>query len=105
MNFNTTILDTCEVWIGDRTLIASNVAIYAATHPLDHRVRNGTRGPELGKEIHIGADCFVGGNVVICPGVRIGDGSTIGAGSVVTRDVPPLCVAAGNPARVIRRLE
>ena len=105
VNFNCTILDTCLVTIGSRTLLASNVSLFSATHPLDPMLRNGTRGPELGKEIHIGEDCFIGGNVTVCPGVRIGRGVTVGAGSVVTRDVPDMCVVAGNPARIIRRLD
>jgi acetyltransferase-like isoleucine patch superfamily enzyme len=58
INFNCTILDTCLVTIGDRTLIASSVSIYTATHPLDPELRNGTKGPELGAEIHIGKDCW-----------------------------------------------
>ena len=105
INFNCTILDTCLVTIGSRTLLASNVSLYSATHPLDPALRNGTKGPELGKEIHIGEDCFIGGNVTVCPGVKIGRGSTVGAGSVVTKDVPEMCVMAGNPARVITWLD
>jgi acetyltransferase-like isoleucine patch superfamily enzyme len=90
INFNCTILDTCAVTIGDRTLIASSVSIYAATHPLDPELRNGTAGPESGAEIHIGKDCWIGGNACILPGVTIGDGSVVGAGSVVTK-VGPSC--------------
>ena len=105
INFNCTILDTCLVTIGSRTLLAANVSIYTATHPLDPRQRNGLEGPEMGKEIHIGDDCFIGGSVVILPGVTIGSGSTVGAGSVVTKNVPELCVVAGNPARIIKRIE
>lgn len=89
INFNCTILDTCLVTIGARTLIASNVSIYSGTHPLDPDVRNGTRGPELGKEIHIEEDCWIGGNAVILPGVTIGRGSTVGAASVVTKVFAP----------------
>jgi acetyltransferase-like isoleucine patch superfamily enzyme len=85
INFNCTIIDTCLVSIGARTLFAPNVSIYSGTHPLDPEVRNGTAGPELGKEVWIEEDCWIGGNVVILPGVRIGKGSTVGAGSVVTK--------------------
>ena len=81
------------------------MSFYSATHPLDPVIRNGTRGPELGKPITVGEDCWIGGNVVILPGVKIGTGATIGAGSVVTRDVPPFHVVAGNPAKVLRRIE
>jgi acetyltransferase-like isoleucine patch superfamily enzyme len=80
-----TILDTCKVSIGSRTLIAPNVSLYSGTHPLDPEVRNGTKGPEMGGEIHIEEDCWLGGNVIVLPGVRIGRGSTVGAGSVVTK--------------------
>ena len=85
INFNCTILDTCLVSIGSRVLIAPNVSFYSGTHPLDPELRNGTAGPELGKEIHVEDDCWIGGNVTILPGVRIGKGSTVGAGSVVTK--------------------
>ena len=85
INFNATILDTCRVSIGARTLLASNVSLFSGTHPLDPEVRNGTKGPETGKEIVIEEDCWLGGNVTVLPGVRIGRGSTVGAGSVVTK--------------------
>lgn len=121
VNFNCTIIDTCKVTIGARTLFAPNVSLYSGTHPLDPEVRNGTKGPELGGEIHIEEDCWLGGNVTVLPGVRIGKGSTVGAGSVVTKvclprtaqcvhgdganawqDVPPYSVVAGNPAKKLR---
>lgn len=85
VNFNCTILDTCLVTVGARTLIGPSVSLYSGTHPLDPEVRNGTTGPEFGKEIHIDEDCWIGGNVIILPGVRIGTGATVGAGSVVTK--------------------
>ena len=62
-----------------------DVKFYSGTHPLDPLLRNGTQGPELGKEIIIGEDCWIGGTVTILPGVHVGKGSTIGAGSVVTK--------------------
>lgn len=85
INFNCTIVDTCLVTIGARTLFAPNVSLYSGTHPLDPDVRNGTKGPEMGGEIHIEEDCWLGGNCIILPGVRVGRGSTVGAGSVVTK--------------------
>ena len=102
---NFTVLDTCRVTIGSRCLIAPSVSIYTATHPVDPAVREGIIGPELGKEINIGDDCWIGGGVYILPGVTIGRGVTVGAGSVVTKSVEPFTVVAGNPARVIRKLE
>ncbi|MCJ1398306.1 hypothetical protein MMC11_001503 [Xylographa trunciseda] len=104
INFNCVILDTCKVTIGARTLLGPNVSIYSGTHPIDPTIRNGTAGPEMGKEIHIEEDCWIGGNVVILPGVRIGKGATVGAGSVVTKDVAAFTVAAGNPAKMIRKI-
>ena len=78
------------------------MSLFSGTHPLDPDVRNGTNGPETGAEIHIGEDCWIGGNATILPGVRVGKGSVVGAASVVTKDVPPYTIVAGNPARKIR---
>ena len=105
LNSNCTILDTCLVSIGSRTLVGPDVSFYSGTHPLDPQLRNGTKGPETGKEIHVGEDCWFGGGALVLPGVTIGRGSTIGAGSVVTKDVPAFHVVAGNPARIIRKIE
>lgn len=71
-------------------------------HPQDPAQR--ATGREAGKPITIGDNCWLGGGVIVCPGVRIGDGAIIGAGSVVTRDIPANSVAVGNPARVTRTL-
>ncbi|KAE8140564.1 trimeric LpxA-like protein [Aspergillus pseudotamarii] len=105
LNFNLIVLDTCLVTIGERVLFGPNVSIYGATHLIDPAVRRGLEGPEAGKEVHIEDDVWIGGSVVILGGVRIGRGSTVGAGSVVTRDVPAFHFAAGNPARVIKKIE
>jgi acetyltransferase-like isoleucine patch superfamily enzyme len=105
INFNCTFLDTCLITIGSRTLIGPNCSFYSATHPLDPFLRNGISGPELGKPITIGEDCWFGGNVIVLPGITIGRGVTVGAGSVVTKDVPPFHCVAGNPARIIRKIE
>ncbi|KAF3011329.1 hypothetical protein E8E14_005211 [Neopestalotiopsis sp. 37M] len=105
INFNCTILDTCQVSIGSRTLIGPNVSLFSGTHPLDPDLRNGTNGPELGGTITIGEDCWIAGNVIILPGITIGNGCTIGAGSVVTKNVPDYHCVAGNPARIIRKIE
>jgi acetyltransferase-like isoleucine patch superfamily enzyme len=104
INFNCTILDTCLVTIGARTLIGPNLSLYSGTHPVDPVLRNGTNGPELGKPITIGEDVWIGGNVIILPGVNVGRGAVIGAGSVVTKDVPDFWIAAGNPARLLRKV-
>ena len=101
-NFDCVILDVCEVRIGNNAFIAPGVHIYAATHPLDAELR---RTQEFGKPVSIGNDVWIGGKAVIFPGLTIGDRSVIGAGSVVTKDVPDGVVVAGNPAKVIRKLE
>ncbi len=102
-NFNCVVLDVAKVTIGSRTLIGPNVQIYTATHPLNYTER--ASGLESGKPITIGDDVWIGGSVVICPGVSIGDRSVIGAGSVVAKDVPADVIAAGNPCRVIREVD
>ena len=99
-NYDCIILDVCPVTIGERVLLGPRVGLYTAGHPLDAAVR--ATGLEYGAPIAIGDDVWIGGNAVVCPGVTIGEGSVIGAGSVVTRDIPPGVVAAGNPCRVLR---
>ncbi len=101
-NFNCVVLDVCPVTIGDYTLFGPAVQVLTPLHPLDAAERRA--GKEYGAPITIGADVWVGGGAIICPGVTIGDRAIIGAGSVVTRDVPPAVVAVGNPCRVVRSL-
>ncbi len=101
-NFGVVILDVAEVHIGDNVMLAPNVQIYTAHHPLDVETRISML--ELGSSVRIGDNVWIGGGAIILPGVTIGENSVIGAGSVVTRDVPPNVVAAGNPCRVIREV-
>ena len=101
-NYNCTILDVGKVTFGDNCFLAPNVAIYTAGHPIHPDARNSTY--EYGIDVTIGHNVWIGGNAVICPGVTIGDNCVIGAGSVVTKDVPAWSIAAGNPARVIRKI-
>jgi maltose O-acetyltransferase len=102
LNHNCCFLDVCNISIGSNTMFGPNVQIYTASHPLDPIER---RGRELGKPVAIGNDCWIGGSAVILPGVTIGDGVVVGAGSVVTKNVEPYVVVAGNPAKVIKRIE
>lgn len=101
-NYNCCILDVAKVKIGDNCFIAPNVAIYTAGHPIHPDTRNS--GYEYGISVTIGDNVWIGGNTVICPGVNIGNNVVIGAGSVVTKDIPDMTVAAGNPCRVIRKI-
>ena len=102
-NFNCVVLDVMKVSIGSRTKFGPNVQIYTATHPINFKER--ATGLEFAKPIRIGEDVWVGGSVVICPGVTIGNRCVIGAGSVVTKDIPDDVFAAGNPCKVIRSLK
>jgi maltose O-acetyltransferase len=102
LNTGCVLLDCARIEVGADALLGPGVHVYTAMHPIDPEER--ARGPELARPVHIGAKAWLGGSAVILPGVTIGDGATIGAGSVVTRDVPARCVAAGNPCRVIRAL-
>lgn len=102
INYNCVILDVAKVKIGDFCQLAPNVAIYTAGHPIYPDTRNSQY--EFGREIIIGKNVWIGGNVVICPGVHIGDNSVIGAGSVVTKDIPEWSIAVGNPCNVVRRI-
>jgi maltose O-acetyltransferase len=100
-NFNCVVLDVCPVRIGDESLFGPGVQILTALHPLNAARR---RVQEYGKPVTIGADVWVGGGAIICPGVTIGDGAVIGAGSVVTRDIPAGMLAYGTPCRVVREI-
>eukprot|EP01114_Cavostelium_apophysatum_P016407 TRINITY_DN4656_c0_g1_i1.p1 TRINITY_DN4656_c0_g1~~TRINITY_DN4656_c0_g1_i1.p1 ORF type:complete len:219 (+),score=20.77 TRINITY_DN4656_c0_g1_i1:78-659(+) len=104
MNFNTTILDSCRVEIGDGVMFAPNVQLYTATHPTDPKVRV-DQLLEYAKPIKIGNKVWLGGGVIVCPGVTIGDNTTIGAGSVVVKDIPANVVAVGNPCHVVKYLD
>ena len=101
-NFNLTVLDEAKVRIGNNAFIGPNVSIYTACHPLDAPTRN--TFAEWAEPVTIGDNVWTGGSVTILPGVTIGDNVVIGAGSVVCRDLPSDCVAAGNPAKVIKRI-
>lgn len=113
VNMNCTFVDCNTITIGDNVLIASNVQLYTATHPVELSER---LTPDWNAEseqyfcrtyalpIQIGNGCWLGGGVIVLPGVTIGDGSVIGAGSVVTKDIPENSLAVGNPCRVIREI-
>lgn len=102
-NFNLTVVDCGIVTFGDRVMLGPNVSILAATHETD--VRSRWDDIEYALPITVGDDCWIGGNVVILPGVTIGKGCTIAAGAVVSRDIPDWSVAMGVPARVVKKLE
>lgn len=102
-NFNCIILDVMPVRIGNNVLIGPSVQILTPLHPMNWKERS--TGLEYGKSVTIGSDVWIGGGVIICPGVTIGNRCVIGAGSIVTKDIPDDSFAAGNPCRPIRILE
>lgn len=102
INFNLTALDVAAITIGEDCQIGPNVQLLTPTHPIDPRMRRDKL--EAASPITIGDNVWLGGGVIVCPGVTIGANSVIGAGSVVTRDIPANVVAVGSPARVIREI-
>jgi Acetyltransferase (isoleucine patch superfamily) len=99
-NFDCVILDGGSVTIGDNVLIGPRCGIYTVNHAIDADERK--MGGCYAKPIKIGNDVWIGGGVSITQGVSIGDNAIIGCGSVVTKDVPPNTIAAGNPCRALR---
>ena len=102
INADCVLLDGGLITIGAHTRLGPKCQLYTPTHPLDAMERR--RPTETAHPITIGEDCWLGGGVIVCPGVTIGDRCIIAAGSVVTRDIPSDCLAAGNPAVIKRHL-
>lgn len=100
VNYDCVMLDVAPIRIGARCQIAPRVQLLTATHPLDPDARRA--GWESGAPITIGDNVWLGGGVIVCPGVTIGDDTVVGAGAVVTRDLPAGVLAVGVPARVLR---
>lgn len=110
-NFNFTVQDDAEVFIGDNCSFGPNVTIVTPIHPLVASERLGVNVPGAedpkkcyAKPVKIGNNCWFGANVTVCPGVTIGNDVVIGAGSVVTKDIPDNVFAAGVPCKVIREI-
>ena len=102
INYNCTMLDSAYISIGRHCQIGPNCQFYTPIHPSDYKERR--KPAEFSKPITIGDDCWLGGGVIVLPGVSIGVRCIIGAGSVVTKDIPSDSVAVGNPCRVIKCL-
>ena len=112
INMNCTFVDNNRIDIGSNVLIASNVQIYTATHSIrvnERMVQDWSEGQEICRTyalpVKIEDGVWIGGGVIILPGVTIGRNSVIGAGSVVTHSIPESCVAVGNPCRVIKQID
>ena len=99
-NFNLTLVDDTHIYVGDNVMMAPNVVLATAAHPVLPELRE--KGYQYNAPVRIGEDCWLGAGVIVLPGVTIGRGSVIGAGSVVTKDIPENVVAFGNPCCVVR---
>ena len=102
INHNAYLMDGAKISIGSHCFIGPNCGMYTANHPLLASERN--RGLEKASPIIIEDDVWIGADVTILPGVRIGKGSVIGAKSVVTKDIPSNVIAAGNPCQILRAI-
>ena len=101
-NFNLTLVDDTDIYIGDNVMIGPNVIIDTGTHPINPDLRK--KQAQYNVAVVIEENVWIGGGSIILPGVRIGKNSVIGAGSVVTKDIPENVVAVGNPCRVMREI-
>ncbi len=102
INHNAYLMDGAQIKIGSYCFIGPNCGMYTAVHPLIAEERN--KGLEKAKPVIIGDNVWIGGDVTILPGVKIGENTVIGAKSVVTKDIPANVVAVGNPCRVLRKI-
>ena len=101
-NFGLTLVDDTYIYVGDYTMFGPHVTVATAGHPIEPGLRE--KGMQFNMPVRIGRNCWIGANVVILPGVTIGDNVVIGAGSVVTKDIPDNVVAVGNPCRILREV-
>lgn len=101
-NFNLTLVDDCDIFVGDNVMFGPNVTVSVAGHPIHPMLRR--KEAQYNVPIHIGNNVWIGAASVILPGVHIGDNTVIGAGSVVTKNIPANVVAVGTPCRVMREI-
>ena len=101
-NYNLTLVDDTHIYVGDYTQFGPNVVLATAGHPIAPELRE--QMYQYNAPIRIGRNCWLGANVVVVPGVTIGDNVVVGAGSVVTKDIPSGVVAVGNPCRILRKV-
>lgn len=101
-NFNLTLVDDTDIFVGNSVMFGPNVTVATAGHPIDPELR--AKVAQFNIPVNIGNNVWIGAGAIIMPGVNIGDNSVIGAGSVVTKDIPANVVAVGNPCRVMREI-
>ena len=102
VNYGLVALDVASITIDDDVQIGPNVQLLTPTHPTDPDPRRAKW--EAAEPIAIGDNAWLGGGVIVLPGVTIGENTVVGAGSIVTKDLPSNVIAVGNPARVVRSL-
>ncbi len=102
VNYGLIALDVASITIGHDVQVGPNVQLLTPTHPVEPDARRAKW--EAAEPIAIEGNVWLGGGVIVLPGVTIGENTVVGAGSIVTKDLPPNVVAAGNPARVVRSL-
>jgi galactoside O-acetyltransferase len=102
-NFNLTLVDDGEIFIGEHVMIGPNVTLATTGHPIDPRLRE--HAAQFSEPIHIGRNVWIGTGVIVLPGVTIGENTVIGAASLVTKDIPANVVAMGSPCRVARLID
>lgn len=101
-NFNLTLVDDCDIYVGDYVMFGPNVTLATAGHPVHPELRS--QAAQYNLPITIGRNVWIGAQVVVLPGITIGDNTVIGAGSIVTKDIPANVVAVGNPCKVLREI-
>lgn len=101
-NFNLTLVDDTDVFIGNYVMIGPNVTIDTGTHPIRPDIRK--KQAQYNLPVTIGNNVWIGAGSIILPGVHIGENTVIGAGSIVTKDIPANVVALGSPCRVVREI-
>ena len=102
VNFNCTFVDDVQIYIGDGTMIAPNVTIIAASHPVSPTLR--AEGYGCNYPVYIGKNVWLAANATVLQGIHVGDNSIIAAGSLVTKDIPANVIAMGTPAKVVRKI-
>lgn len=101
-NFNLTLVDDGDIFLGDNVMIGPNVTIATAGHPIEPELRR--EAMQYNIAVHIEKNVWIGAGSVVLPGVTIGENTVIGAGSIVTKDIPANVVAVGNPCKVLREI-
>lgn len=101
-NFNLTLVDDADIYVGDSVMFGPNVTVATAGHPIEPSLRE--KVGQFNVPVKIGNNVWIGAGAIVMPGVTIGDNTVIGAGSVVTKDIPANVVAVGSPCKVLREI-